>query len=125
MKYPVNLQGFEGQTIELQTQLVGRASNQFATGNIEVTDERQPTMPDVFKLTPLYLAWAHWQARMFAFHSLNTGHFIQAFRVLTLLCSFERLLVDCVDVGNFFIKVCFVLRCQPVAAQVRLDVSLF
>lgn len=103
----------------------GGAGNQFSAGNIEVADERQRTVPDVFKLTPFYFVWTHRQAWMFAFQSLYTCHFIQTFRALPLFCSFKRLFVNRIDVGYFFVKAFFVGGCQPVAAQVGFDISLF
>ncbi len=88
--------------------LAGSTRNQFTMCNIEIEDKRQRAMPDILEFAPLDFTWAHRQARMFAFQSLYTGHFIQAFSALSLFCSFRRLFIDFVDVGNFFVKVFFI-----------------
>jgi hypothetical protein len=62
---------------------------------------------------------------MFALQGLNAGHFIQTFGALPLLGSFNSRFVHMVDVSNFSIKAFFILRCQPVTAQMWLDISLF
>ena len=111
--------------IFLVARFAGSTGDQFTTGNIEITGKRQRTVPDIFKLTSFYFAWAHRQSRMLAFQSLHAGHFIQALYALSLFCSFRRLSVDFVDIGNFFVKTFFIRWCQPVAAQMWLDISLF
>lgn len=103
----------------------GGACDQFASCNIEVTDKRQRTMPDILKFTPFYFAWTHRQVRVFALQRLYAGHFIQAFGVLPLFGSFRGLFVGSVDVCNFLVKACFVSGCQPITAQMWLDIRIF
>ena len=105
--------------------LVGCAGHQFSQCHIKIAGKRQSAMPDIFELTPLYFTWLHRQPRMFAFQCLYPGHFIQTFRALSLLCPFRCLFVGIVNINNFFIKTCFIGGCQPIAAQVRLDITLF
>lgn len=105
--------------------LAGRASDQFSTRHIEVADQRQRAMPDIFKLTPRDFAWAHRQVWMFALQSLHPGHFGQTFGALALFGARGCFLIHRVDLGDFFVKAFFISRSQPVAAQVRLELSVF
>lgn len=65
--------------------LTGRTSHQLARGDVEIEHESERPVPNVFKLTSLYMAWHQRQAWMFAFQRLNPRHFIGAFNPLPLL----------------------------------------
>jgi hypothetical protein len=64
-------------------------------------------MPDIFKLAPFYLAWAHRQTWVLALQRLYDGHFIQTFRALSLFGSLECFFIDSVDVSDLFVKAFF------------------
>jgi hypothetical protein len=56
---------------------------------------------------------------------LDAGHFIQTFDPLPLLRSFRRSFVNFVDLRDLAVKTFFIGGCQPVPAQVGLDISVF
>src|SRR3990172_355851 len=98
-----------------------RNSRHLAGSDFEVDDERQGAMPNVFKLPAFNLAWSEWQARMFAFQSLNPGHFVGAHHPFALFRQFGRLLVQRVDVRDLLIEPLIRFRGQPVTDQVRTE----
>ena len=82
-------------------------------------------MPFVFELDPLYLPGSHRQIGVFALQGLHPRHFIHTFHTLSLFGQFRGLLIELVNIGHFFIKTGFISRCQPVATQVGLYISVF
>ena len=97
-----------------------------STGDdIEVDDQRQGAMPDVFELAPFDFARRHGQPRVFPLQGLNAGHFVRAHHRFALLRQLRRLSVERVDVVDFLIELLIRLGCQPITNQVRLDTLFF
>jgi len=62
---------------------------------------------------------------MMTFQSLNTGHFIDTFNALALLGSVRCLLVQRVNIADFDVKIGVMCRGEPIAIQMRLEISFF
>jgi hypothetical protein len=62
---------------------------------------------------------------MLAFQRLHAGHFIGTFKALTQFGKFRSLLVKFIDITDLGLKIGFIGRGEPVAAQMWLNDSLF
>jgi len=100
-------------------------SNDFAHSNIKVENERQGSMTDVLKLTPLNFSRTHRQPWIFSFQCLDTRHFINAFESFTLLAAFSGLLITSIDVVYFFVKSLIRFWRQPISNLMGLEIALF
>jgi hypothetical protein len=96
-----------------------------AGGDIQVDDECLSAVPDVLILAPFHFAGSHGQARLSALQSLNATQFIGAHGPLTLASQFRRLAIQAIDVFDLFIELLIGSWRQPIADQVRLEITLF
>lgn len=96
-----------------------------AGGDIQVDDEGLSAMPNVLILAPFHFAGSHGQARLGALQSLNATHLIGAHGSLTSPSQFRRLAIQVIDVFDLVIELLIESRRQPVADQVRLEITLF
>lgn len=94
-------------------------------GDIQVDDEGLSAVPNVLILAPFYFAGSHRQARLGALQSLNATHLVGAHCSLTLAGQFRRLAIQAIDVFDLVIELLIGSRRQPVADQVRLEITLF
>lgn len=62
---------------------------------------------------------------MFAFQSLNPGHFVIADNPFALLGQLGGLLIAVIDILVFALKLVIVLGCEPITDQMRFEIGLF
>ena len=94
-------------------------------GHRKVDDERQRTVPKVFKFSAFDLARSQRQPRMFAFQGLHPGHFVGTHDHFSLCSQFRCLLIQRIDVLDLFVEPFIRFRGQPIADPVRLETPFF
>jgi hypothetical protein len=93
--------------------------------DVEIEGEGQRTVADVFELPAFDLARLHGQPGVFPFQGLHAGHLIQTLDAFTLFGQGWRLAIERIDVINFVLKFGIMLRGEPIAVQMRLDLGIF
>ncbi len=122
--------GFDGPLNVALEVLLGarRASGHVAhlpRGDFEVDDERPGASPDVLELWARHEAWAQGSIRMLAFQRLDAGHFIGTDHAFALFFQGVGVLIEMVDVFDFFVPVVIRFRRSPRAHPMGLEVRTF